>query len=261
MGPWGTARDWGCVIATDVSVGWGLLDGLWKGAREGESGIDSPSLVFSSPSSHPLNPTQSSFLNKPHITRSEYQLLLSEEHICRHSKAKCGDVCGIWFASNADSQTDAWCAHHTSACSLPCMWLWWGGGGGRHLLTVPSTNFKPSAPGIWRVAWALVYPTGDVGIGHYLVMPWFWRATLCISTLQSCGVALSASWSLCVGFYNISLLAVKYCKRNFQPKLWVLFLDTTMLQSSEILMAGRFVFCSLKQMLKGYFYQAKCFGV
>lgn len=39
--PRGTARDWGCVIATDVSVGRGLLDGLWKGAREGENGIDS----------------------------------------------------------------------------------------------------------------------------------------------------------------------------------------------------------------------------
>jgi len=47
------------------------------------------------PASHPLNPTKSSFVNKLHIARSEYQLLPGEEHICRHSKAKHGDVRGV----------------------------------------------------------------------------------------------------------------------------------------------------------------------
>lgn len=46
-------------------------------------------------SSHPLNSTKSSFLSKLRIARCEYQLLPGEEHICRHSKANCGDVRGV----------------------------------------------------------------------------------------------------------------------------------------------------------------------
>lgn len=62
-------------------------------------------------------------------------------------------------------------------------------------------------------------------------------------------------------FYSISRLPVAYCKRNFQPKLQVLLLDITMLQPPDIPMTGRFVFCSLKQMLKEYFHKTNCSGV
>lgn len=154
----------------------GLLDGSWKGGREGESSVDcthAPAWRFP-PFFLSLNPTKSSFLNKPHIAGSEYQLVLGEEHICRHSKAKRGDMRGVWFASNADSWTDVWCMHHTSACSTLCMWLWLRGGEGRHLLAVPNTNFKLSAPRICWVAWMLVDPTG------YWALPGY---SLCIFTL------------------------------------------------------------------------------
>lgn len=143
---------------------------------------------------------------------------LNINDICRRSKAKCGDVCSVWFASNADSGTDAHFVQCTSACTMMCTRLWHGGGG-KHQLTVHHNKFQAACT---RELVGVLNACRSYQSYGYRVLPG------CAVVVEN-NLAVLQSWSLSDGFYNIFILAVEYCKRNFQPKLWVLFLDILML--------------------------------